>query len=219
MNRDGFLDYIDIYCERLAPGILAEPLNALTNAGFFIAAFLVARLAAREKALDGRALILIGLMLLIGTGSSLFHTLALRWAGMADTLSILCYQIAFLLLYARYVMKFTRIGTVLTLAGFCAAIFIAALLPHVTHNVPVSYMPALLFVTGFGIWHWHNRKRDRGALLGAAALFTVSLSFRTLDPVLCAHWPLGTHFIWHILNAGVLYLTTRAYVRNTRSAC
>lgn len=28
-------EFIDIYCERLGPGLWAEPLNALTNAAFF----------------------------------------------------------------------------------------------------------------------------------------------------------------------------------------
>jgi hypothetical protein len=30
--------YMDVYCERTGPGLLAEPLNAVTNASFLIAA-------------------------------------------------------------------------------------------------------------------------------------------------------------------------------------
>ena len=30
--------YMDAYCERTGPGLLAEPLNAITNASFLIAA-------------------------------------------------------------------------------------------------------------------------------------------------------------------------------------
>ncbi|NJN40478.1 MAG: hypothetical protein HC807_06085 [Gammaproteobacteria bacterium] len=33
----------------------------------------------------------------------------------------------------------------------------------------------------------------------------MSLTFRTLDRDLCAAIPLGTHFLWHLLNAVVLY--------------
>lgn len=39
------MDYIDIYCERLAPGLLAEPLNALSNISFLIAALAIWRFA------------------------------------------------------------------------------------------------------------------------------------------------------------------------------
>jgi hypothetical protein len=31
---------VDIYCERLGPGLWAEPLNAVTNVAFFVAAWL-----------------------------------------------------------------------------------------------------------------------------------------------------------------------------------
>jgi hypothetical protein len=31
--------YMDAYCERTAPGLLNEPLNAITNASFLIAAW------------------------------------------------------------------------------------------------------------------------------------------------------------------------------------
>lgn len=42
-------DFIDIYCERTAQGFWNEPLNALTNAAFLIAAYCAYRLARREK--------------------------------------------------------------------------------------------------------------------------------------------------------------------------
>ena len=34
---------VDAYCERIAPGLLGEPLNALSNISFFLAAFFVLR--------------------------------------------------------------------------------------------------------------------------------------------------------------------------------
>ena len=37
----------------------------------------------------------------------------------------------------------------------------------------------------------------------ASGLFAISLTFRSLDGPLCNVFPLGTHFMWHILN-GVL---------------
>ena len=41
--------YIDIYCERTAPGFWDEPLNAVSNAAFLIAA--IAAAARRRRAL------------------------------------------------------------------------------------------------------------------------------------------------------------------------
>ena len=43
-------------------------------------------------------------------------------------------------------------------------------------------------------------------------MFVVSLAFRTMDQAVCPAFPLGTHFIWHLLNAGVLYILLRAAI-------
>lgn len=44
-------------------------------------------------------------------------------------------------------------------------------------------------------------------------VFTVSLTFRTLDEPLCAALPIGTHYAWHVLNATTLCLVSLAAVR------
>ena len=43
-----------------------------------------------------------------------------------------------------------------------------------------------------------------GRLHLGAGLLTLSLTFRTLDQASCAVLPIGTHFMWHILNATML---------------
>jgi hypothetical protein len=54
--------YLDAYCERTAPGLLAEPLNAITNASFLIAAGAAWVLATRTGQVPTgiRALVLQG---------------------------------------------------------------------------------------------------------------------------------------------------------------
>ncbi len=42
-------------------------------------------------------------------------------------------------------------------------------------------------------------------MLVTAGIFLVSLAFRTVDVASCGSLPLGTHFLWHVLNAVVLY--------------
>jgi hypothetical protein len=43
-------------------------------------------------------------------------------------------------------------------------------------------------------------------MLIAAAVFVTSLIFRVIDLDICGLLPVGTHFLWHILNAVVIYL-------------
>jgi hypothetical protein len=47
-------------------------------------------------------------------------------------------------------------------------------------------------------------------------VFAVALVFRTIDTPICRAWPSGTHFVWHLLNALVMYLSVRALVRADR---
>ncbi|KZB85003.1 hypothetical protein [Amycolatopsis regifaucium] len=57
--------------------------------------------------------------------------------------------------------------------------------------------------------------RRRFAL--AAAVFGVSLAFRSADHAVCGNFPAGTHFVWHLLNGLVLCLTADAAMRKAAS--
>jgi len=50
----------------------------------------------------------------------------------------------------------------------------------------------------------------------AAGLFALSVMLRTLDRSLCGGFPLGTHFLWHLLNAVLLYLLLTGLIRYGR---
>ena len=43
----------------------------------------------------------------------------------------------------------------------------------------------------------------RGLAIGAG-LLAASLVFRSIDRAVCPAFPLGTHFLWHLLNAVML---------------
>ena len=99
---------IDLYCERLDPGLWAEPINALANLAFLVAAFAAWRLTNQCRSMSVETGLLIGLMLAIGTGSGLFHTFATSWARVLDVLPILLFQIAYLWIYgSRIIMMRT----------------------------------------------------------------------------------------------------------------
>ena len=97
-------EFIDIYCERLEPGLWAEPLNAVSNAAFIIAAIFAFLLARKENELNWRSGLLIALIFAMGVGSTLFHTFATVWAMLTDVLPILAYQIVFIAVYAQRVI-------------------------------------------------------------------------------------------------------------------
>ena len=196
---------INAYCERTGPEYWSEPVNAVTNAAFLIAALvMMRRLGGGPGMAMGRALAAV--LFVIGIGSWLFHTHANQLTSLMDVLPI----VAFILLY---IFAATRdfFGAPAWAAGLATAGFIpyAALLIPVFARVPglgssASYAPVPLLILVYALL---LRRRlpevARGLAIGASVLI-VSLIFRTLDQALCDAVPLGTHFMWHILNAVML---------------
>lgn len=201
-------DDVDLYCERLGPGLLAEPLNAVTNAGFFVAAWMLWRMSRRQSAQPPEVLLLIALAIAIGFGSGLFRTFATTWARVLDEVPILLFQLAFMWLYARRVIGW-RIGsaTALILAFLAAALYsrqFPALL-----NGSLIYLPAIAALLALGLYHWLTRQPGPLLLISAAGMLAAALCFRTIDAAICPRFPLGTHFLWHLLSSFVLYLCAR----------
>jgi hypothetical protein len=63
-----------------------------------------------------------------------------------------------------------------------------------------------------GTYHWRTQAVSRFALIAAAGTLVVAVALRTLDAAVCDAFPLGTHFLWHLLVAAVTYLCLRALV-------
>ncbi len=203
------------YCERAGPELLAEPLNAVSNGAFVVAAILLLRRGrSPDPVADGFAW-LIGA---IGLGSALFHTLAVQWAMLADVIPIALFIHAYFFLALR---RFLGLSAPAALAGTLAfaggaAVFEPALSRLAGQplgplsNGSVAYAPAALALFGVGLASLRIGNRDGAALIGIGVLFLASLTARTLDAALCPVLPLGTHWLWHLLNAGVLFGLVRA---------
>lgn len=207
--------YVDLYCERLGPGLLAEPVNAATNAAFLVAAWLLWRQFPRERggAPDSTLLIaLIALIAAVGIGSTLFHMLATGWALWLDLLPILAFQIVFLWCYARRIIGWTPAAAAAFAATFLALALYSRQFPELL-NGSLTYAPAMAVLTALAVYHRAAGKPGPWLLTAAAATFAVSLLLRTIDAAVCAAFPTGTHFLWHLLNAVVLYLCARAAIR------
>ena len=200
----GWLDPVDAYCERTGPDYWSEPVNALTNLAFILAALIMAgRLRGPGMAM-GR--VLAGVLFVIGLGSWLFHTHANRLTGLMDVLPIL----VFILLYV-----FAATRDFLGARPWVAALVTAGFLPYAALTVPLfsmvpglgssaGYAPVPLLILLYALLLRHRLPRvARGLAVGAGVLI-LSLTFRTLDQASCAILPMGTHFLWHILNAVML---------------
>jgi len=215
MNDSLFVP-VDLYCERLSPAFWAEPVNALSNLGFIVAAYCVWRLLkSRGMRTSSMAGILALMIAVIGIGSFLFHTVAVRWALLADVIPISIYQVLFLAFYLRQVARLSLPMVAAWLLAFFATSYGMGMLPDQWLNGSLSsYGSAWLFIAGLGVYHWRRGKHEPMGLLLAVGVFTLSLVFRSADMAACHYVSIGTHMFWHLANSIVLYLTTRAFIVN-----
>jgi len=204
---------IDLYCERIGAGLLAEPVNVVTNAVFFVAAWAAWSLARRSNALSTGIRALTALSIMIGVGSGLFHTFATGWTRILDEVPILLFQLWYLWLYTRRIMTLRVQFAAASIAGYMAAAIFCRRFPHLL-NGSLVYAPALILMLCLGLYHFLQNKRERFLLLATMGIFLASLTFRSIDDAVCSYVPIGTHFLWHILNGVVLYLSMRALILN-----
>ena len=196
---------VNNYCERLDNSYWSEPVNAISNASFLIAALVCWRLIGDRR--DFGARLLTGVLAAIGVGSYLFHTHAQVWALLADVIPIQ----AFILIYVYFAtVRFfalpwwagaAAVALFVPYAWATGALIGAAFGPM---NGSVGYAPVPILIAAYAVaLRVRAPATARGLAIGAATL-VVSLAFRTMDAAVCGPFPLGTHFLWHLLNGVML---------------
>lgn len=208
---------IDNYCERIDPSYWAEPVNAVSNAAFLIAALLCWRMLGRRR--DPGARLLIVILAAIGVGSWLFHTHAQVWSLMADVIPIQIFILAYL--YLATLRFFTApwwVGLAVVVLFVPYDILVARGIGAVFGplNGSVGYVPVPILVLGYALLLRQRAPETARGLAIGAAILGVSLVFRSIDAAVCPALPLGTHFLWHVLNGIMLGWMIRVLVRHGR---
>ncbi|NNF89767.1 MAG: hypothetical protein HKM96_00180, partial [Boseongicola sp.] len=182
---------IDAYCERTDASYWSEPVNAVTNAAFLIAAIIMWRRT------FGAGRILAAILFIIGIGSWLFHTHATAWAATADTVPILIFVLVYIFLanrdFWRWPVWIAGLGA-LAYVPFSAALMpVFGSLPFFEKSSFYWPLPVLIFLYALLL----SRRIPvlaRNLAIGAAIL-CVSLTARSLDDTLCTAFPVGSHWL------------------------
>ncbi len=207
------MQQIDGYCERVSAAYWAEPINAVTNAAFLIAAFIMWR---RVKGQDmPLAMGLVLVLAVIGLGSYLFHTHAQVWAAIADVIPILLFILIYIFAVNKDVWRmpsgYALVGTLLFVPYAAATIPLFQFVPGLGGSAAYAPVPLLILVYAFLLRH--QEPRFAANLTLGALILILSITFRALDGPICQRVPIGTHFLWHILNATMLGWMIEAYRR------
>lgn len=139
-----------------------------------------------------------------------------RWTVLADVVPIQLFAFGyFAFALSRFLGASGLITAIGTLAFFGLALVLSwagrAVLPAMVAG-STGYAAFLLGLVGIAL----AMPRDpalsgqRKLLALAGVVFAVSLTMRSIDGLLCSAVPLGTHWLWHLLNALVLYALLRA---------
>lgn len=207
---------IDIYCERVDFSLWSEPVNALTNLAFIALAVVMWHRAEGVPA----ARMLAAMLFAIGCLSGLFHVLATSWAAALDVLSIQIFSLSYIYLANRDYLGFGPvIAGAATLVYFPYSYAISGLARSLVPGLggTVDYVPLPLLIAAYGLYLLGPAPATgRGLLIGAGVL-VVSMAARTVDLPFCDSWPLGTHFLWHVLNAVMLAWMIEVYLRHVGS--
>ena len=222
------------YCERgTNEALLAEPVNALSNGAFLLAAlagfFVVLRQPEEDRNTDQFLLPVI--VLFIGLGSVAFHLYANSAAQLFDVVPIGVFMLAYLSLALNRFLGVPPATTAFLVIGFAAIVaivlqvrcgqdFIGFPPADLTGVKPclngsLGYLPALAALIVVGLVLSERGHKAAPWLLWAAAIFAVSITLRSLDLALCDKVVIqgrntGTHAAWHVLNALALFLLIRA---------
>lgn len=209
--------YLDHYCERVAAGAWGEPVNTLSNLAFIVAAcWALGAWQRSELGLRRGAviLLLIALIFSIGIGSGVWHLQATPWAIWLDVIPILLFINVYLLATLAYGLHWRWFEV---LAGWLAYQLcnqcLASSMPADTLNGSVFYLPTWLALALLALAHRRIAPAMARAFWRGWLLFSVSLLFRTFDARWCGTFPLGTHFLWHLLNALLLGSLTLALLK------
>lgn len=205
-------------CERSSLGPFAEPLNILSSFAFMVAAVAIYRIYTRHEDLHGKWIwdvrILTFLTFIIGVNSIIFHAFPNPTTELADTITI----VMFIILYFWCVL-FRVARTTIFQAGICFIAFVG--FSHIlvsqfprALNDSIGYLSTMIALIMIAV-HLHLRARPSSSHFMLAALIgVVSLFCRAVDREVCALLPTGSHFLWHIFNATLIFILLKQLIRN-----
>jgi hypothetical protein len=189
---------------------LALSLDIWSNAviiGFAAAALAIVHTRA-PKARDLRYL--ASLLLLTGLGSLYWHVLRTPVGLVFDSVPSVFFMLTFAYLWMRRL--YNREQAVFLFSLFLLIEIISSLVAVRLHSQlgGFMYVPLTPAIIGFSLLLIYKSaaRAARAAWLGffAIASTLLGLLFRSIDLSICSSFPLGSHFLWHILVALGAYL-------------
>ena len=201
------------YCEYISNFWLHEPLNAITNFGFFIGAYFLYRLIKKNNLNMNLGTVLISMMIALGLGSLAWHSYRITPTLLMDEIPIYIF-IAFAFYFLTKSLARSHKLTII-ISFFTALIYYAVFAYIPSLNVFQGAFKYIFVVLLFLILSMLIVKKfgPHYSLILPLSLLAFGVLFRIMDLYICPVFPLGTHFIWHILVVSTMYFTSIIILR------
>ena len=197
------LPEVDIYCERIAYGFFNEPLNLISNIFFVIAGILIIKnykISVCEKPM----IIFGSLVISVGLGSFLFHGFATHFTMAVDIIAIAVCVFYVIYIYLDQLLSFCLKKIILIYGVLIVlSLIIPMIISSEVTNGSSSYFGILLII--LLIYFLDHNQKAKVITLQVFVLFAISLLIRSIDMSICSYIPVGVHYLWHALNALLLY--------------
>lgn len=204
--------FITQYCERAGNGLLSEPFNLLSSLAIFVSTYFVYILLKKHSIKSFHYWFLFILLVLVGIGSLLWHSFRNPIALALDAIPIYIFFFTFLYLLLARLTK-SKLKVLVLLIGFFAIQVLASNFFPTFLNGTIHHVINGTFSLCLLVWLYQRFKNLNRYLLSAFLLYVLAIIFRSIDNSICSIFPIGTHFLWHILNATAAYFAIRALLK------
>ena len=202
MTLSTAVTHIGYYCGRFGPGFWGEPLNSFSNLAFVFGAVIAWRFWRSSPSRDPWLLILFALAASIGVGSFVFHSHPVPATLLIDLVPIQIFGLAALAYVCHRYLGLRPTSTVALLVAFF--LLRQLWIQNVNQGLlggGITHVPAVLMLLSFGIILKRRQSPVANSLLLAWVAYVAALLVRSWDLYLGSAFPIGLHWIWHLLTA------------------
>ena len=200
------------YCEYSSFLFTTQPLNTFSSVAFPIVAFFIFRMIPPSHPRWALVWPTVPLCILIGIGSTLWHTYQERWALAMDVLPIFAFLLVFQCIFLKKFTPWSRLRIAFDMLGLLAVMGAASLVGNdLFLQKSNAFVPVALWLIYAGLVVGQRHPRQARLCFLAAPVFALAIAFRIIDMPLCDRWEEGTHFLWHSFSALTLYIAMRCF--------
>ncbi|OGE22862.1 hypothetical protein A2688_04490 [Candidatus Daviesbacteria bacterium RIFCSPHIGHO2_01_FULL_38_8] len=211
--------YLNLYaslpdrCEK-SLGLISEPVDSLSSIVFFISAFFIYKLLKNNNIQDQRIKLLVILVVLIGIGSTTYHSFHSPYTAIFDLLPIYIFVFYSLYLLAAFISesKILQYGIPLLLFIFQLG-FRFASIPLFILGMPTFHIFNIIFILGLSFWLYSRIGKVIVSIFPVLFSYSLGVLARYFDLIVCPINGVGTHFIWHICVAFATCYTAKFFVK------